>query len=66
LEDLKNQQFFLLRKPIALLSKMKKMKILKISENLRYGTLIPTSGVSPWPQSFFHIFGGFEKSAIFF
>jgi len=46
--------------------KLKRMKILKIPENMRYGTLIPASGVSPWPWSFFHIFGGFEKSAIFF
>jgi len=42
------------------------MKFLKISENVRYGTLIPAKGVSPWPLSFFLIFGGFEKSAIFF
>ena len=42
------------------------MKILKISENMLYGMLIPASGVSPRPRSFFHIFGGFEKSAIFF
>jgi len=41
------------------------MKILKISENVHYGTLIAASGVSSWPQKFFHIFGGFEKSAIF-
>merc|ERR1712030_77111 len=45
--------------------KMKKMKILKSSENVRNGTLIPASGVSPWPRSFFHIFGVFEISAIF-
>ena len=33
---------------------------------MRYGTLIPANGVSPWPRSLFHIFGGFEKSANFY
>merc|ERR1712208_3737 len=51
-----------LKKPIALLFENEKEKN-ENPQNLRKRTLWHSD---PRPRSFFHIFGGFEKSAIFF